>query len=276
MIDITVLIENTTVSKELTPQHGLSLLIKSRESVILLDTGSDKSFILNAEKLQIDISSVSHLVLSHAHVDHTGGIKAFAEINKTAKIYLAGNPRDKFYFRIKKFIYIPIGISAPRIVFDRITSINTDTRITDDAWMIINTTHTGFRPSLNKYLYMKKDGKKLNDNFSHESTLVIKEGNELVLINSCSHTGVTNIIDSAVKAFPGHRIRSFVGGMHLCNPGGNVYEDVSIIEKFAEKLSGYNITYYTGHCTGEIPFEILQRILGKRLQRISTGMKLMV
>ncbi len=276
MVDISILVENTSVSKDLISKHGLSVLIKTEASCILLDTGPDKSFILNAGRLNADLDSVQHLVLSHAHIDHTGGLDAFDKINKTAGIYLAGNPRERYYFRIKKYIYLPVGIRASRSVLNRISTVNENTKITADAWIIKNTSTGGFRPSLNKYLYMKNEGNKLNDDFAHESTLVIIDGKELVLFNSCSHSGVTNIIESVIKAFPGFRVRSFVGGMHLCNPGGSVYEDAASINEFAAQLSEYDIKYYTGHCTGEVPFGILKKRLGNRLEKISTGMKLSV
>lgn len=276
MVDISILVENTSVSKDLISKHGLSILIKTPDSRILLDTGPDKSFILNAGRLNADLDSVHHLVLSHAHIDHTGGLDAFDKINKTARIYLARDLRERYYFRLKKYIYLPVGIKASRSVVNRITSVNTDTKITEDAWIIKNTSTGGFRPSLNRYLYIKNEGNKLNDNFAHESTLVIVDGKELVLFNSCSHSGVTNIIESVVKVFPGFRVRSFVGGMHLSNPGGKPYEDAASVKEFAAQLSEYDIKYYTGHCTGEVPFGILKQRLGNGLEKISTGMKLTV
>lgn len=276
MIDIEILVENTSISEKFKHRHGLSIMIRTNDSAILLDTGPDKTFISNAAVMKIDLSAVDYLVLSHAHIDHTGGLKAFTKINKSAAIYLADNPLNKYYFRIKKYLYLPIGIKGTRSINKRIQVLTGNTMITDNIRVIMSDETDGFRPSLNKYLYQKKDGIKVQDDFKHESTLVIIDKKELVLFNSCSHSGVSNIIESVRKALPGYKIRSFVGGMHLCNPGGNVFEDPENIEKLAITLAKFKINYYTGHCTGKIPFGILSKTPGLNIEQISTGMKLKV
>lgn len=275
MVDISILVENRSIDKKFRKKHGLSLLINRGDSSILLDTGPDSTFIKNAALMNKNLSAVKHLVLSHSHVDHTGGLDAFAEINNVSSIYLADSVENRYFFRLG-FLFIPVGIKANPSTKKRIKEISSDTEIADNAWIIMNRSGHGFRPSLNRYLYMKKDKQKVHDTFEHESTLVVADGNELVVFNSCSHSGVSNIIETVRKAFPGRHIRSFVGGMHLCNPGGSKTEELKDIERLASELSGYDIIYYTGHCTGEIPFSVLQGKLGNRIQKISTGMELSV
>ena len=55
---ILTLLENTTLQQGLTPKHGLSLYIETHNKKILSDTGPDHTFIENAEKLAIDLSTV--------------------------------------------------------------------------------------------------------------------------------------------------------------------------------------------------------------------------
>jgi hypothetical protein len=75
------------VSKsELVAEHGLSLYIETDHKKIIFDTGQTGHFILNAEKLGIDIRDVDYLILSHGHYDHTGGLKKFLEINSKAAV----------------------------------------------------------------------------------------------------------------------------------------------------------------------------------------------
>ena len=81
MINTTVLLENSLYNRNLKKAHGLSLLIKTPEQHILLDTGPDSKFYKNAKKMGIDLSKVDSLVLSHAHYDHTGGVNKFCKLN---------------------------------------------------------------------------------------------------------------------------------------------------------------------------------------------------
>jgi len=272
MVRIKILVENTSRDDRLTARHGLSMLIHTAQSRILLDTGPDDTFIRNADLMNTELTSVEHLVLSHAHIDHTGGINAFAGINDDAQIYLAGDPGKRYYFK-KGVFYIPVGLKGRNRVRKRIRNVEGTEKISSDAWMVECSKADGFTSSLNRNLYMKENGKKVCDDFRHESTLVIQDGRDLILFNSCSHAGVSNIIESVKEAFPGYRIRSFVGGMHLCSSAGKKREKRASIEKLGMELSRYGISYYTGHCTGEAPFQQLKKILGDRIEAFSTGME---
>ena len=80
------LMENKTDRDGLVAEHGLSVYIDTHGRKILFDTGASELFIKNAEKLNVDLSAVEELVISHGHYDHTGGVPAFCEINKIAPV----------------------------------------------------------------------------------------------------------------------------------------------------------------------------------------------
>jgi len=75
-LKITTLIENNPDDNNLlSSEHGLSLYIEIDEMKILFDTGQSGDFIKNAEKLNVDLSNLKYVVLSHGHYDHTGGFR---------------------------------------------------------------------------------------------------------------------------------------------------------------------------------------------------------
>lgn len=76
---ITTLIENAHASGNLISEHGLSLYIETKKHKILFDTGQSNAFILNAEKLNIDLKQVDIVIISHGHYDHIGGLIHFFE-----------------------------------------------------------------------------------------------------------------------------------------------------------------------------------------------------
>ena len=73
---ITTLIENTQgEDMHLKYEHGLSMYIEAPDCNILFDTGQSGNIVDNAKKLNIDLSKIDVIVLSHGHYDHCGGIK---------------------------------------------------------------------------------------------------------------------------------------------------------------------------------------------------------
>ncbi|MFS8541429.1 MAG: MBL fold metallo-hydrolase [Tissierellales bacterium] len=74
---IKTLVENTALSKNFASEHGLSLYIEANSRKILFDIGASGLFLENAKKLNLDISEVDYLIISHGHFDHGGGQEFF-------------------------------------------------------------------------------------------------------------------------------------------------------------------------------------------------------
>lgn len=274
MVRIKVLLENMKSDAVFKNRHGLSLFIESGEQSILLDVGPDSKFLYNSKLLNVDISSVKTLLLSHNHIDHTGGLDSFSNVNNIANIYLFGDKNRKYYTKVAKFFNYPINLKCSDETKKRITSLEEDFRIDDKIFFIRNTVDIYPKSSLNKDLYMQIDGKKTHDTFLHEGILVIEDNNELVVFNSCSHNGVMNSIETVMKVFPDKKIRAYVGGFHFCNPVSKQNEDNKALDEFANYFSDKDIKLYTGHCTGEYAFNYLKKQLGNKIHQISTGMEL--
>ena len=55
---------------------GFAAIIESDGNQILFDTGFRPNTVLeNADSLNIDLSQIEHVFLSHNHLDHVGGLK---------------------------------------------------------------------------------------------------------------------------------------------------------------------------------------------------------
>ena len=110
-LKIIPLVENTVTSQNLIARHGLCFYIETRDHKILMDLGPNDTFLRNAAALDIDISEIDMVVLSHGHSDHVGGLRAFLNANDTAKIYLNRNVMDPHFIKVEG-IPCPIGIDA--------------------------------------------------------------------------------------------------------------------------------------------------------------------
>lgn len=70
---------NTYIDQYYLGEPAASYYIEAGECRILFDTGYSDAFLYNADKLGIDLGKLTHIVLSHGHNDHTGGLKYLKE-----------------------------------------------------------------------------------------------------------------------------------------------------------------------------------------------------
>lgn len=263
------LIENTKGDRDCLFEHGLSFYVETKKHRILVDTGAGDSFIRNADRLFVDLKQVDMAVLSHGHYDHAGGISAFAQINQKAVIYmhsLAGEP----YFHEKEGKYRYIGIdseilSLPQIVFTR-----GEKQIDDGIFLFGDVRGRKLWPSGNRELRVKKEDGYCQDEFLHEQYLVLEEDGKRVLLSGCAHNGILNILDRYREIF-GSEPDAVISGFHMQKKAGYTEEDIAVIREIGEKLKKSRTLFYTGHCTGEIPFRIMKECMGEKLLYVHSG-----
>ena len=87
---IIVTYDNNPYREGLTTSWGFSCLIRGMEKTILFDTGGNSSILLkNMKKLSINPQEPDIIFISHAHGDHTGGLAAILEKNKSTTVFFA-------------------------------------------------------------------------------------------------------------------------------------------------------------------------------------------
>jgi len=87
-VRIVVLIENYACGRGLVAEHGVSFFIQDTDGQsVVFDTGQTGGFIHNAGVLGVDLKKTAHLVISHGHYDHAGGLTAFLRMNRKALVY---------------------------------------------------------------------------------------------------------------------------------------------------------------------------------------------
>ncbi len=263
---MTVLIDNVA-AEPLAAEWGLSILIKADGRKILLDTGAGSLFAQNAERLGIELSDVDVGVLSHAHYDHADGLDTFFALNREACFLVrAGSCENCYGIKEGKPKYNGIRKGILEEYESRIQYVNGTYEIADGIWLLPHRKADYSTIALRNQLYAMRGGKLCPDDFAHEQSLVIETEKGLIVFNSCSHTGMANILADIQEMLGRNDIAAYVGGLHLYKMTD---EEIGVLCGEIQRSSIRHI--YTGHCTGEHAFSLLKEELGDRIEQFSSG-----
>jgi len=271
---IITLMENTQKDDSILAEHGLSLYIETQKHKLLSDCGCTDAFIKNASVLGVDLSAVDSVFLSHGHYDHSGGILPFTKINNNASLYMQKKALLPYYHKTETEERY-IGINPAIGDLPQLRLLNGDVIIDDELSIFGNVTGRELWPKGNLELKKKVGDDFVQDEFDHEQYLVITEDSKKVLISGCAHNGILNILNhyySLYNSYP----NAVISGFHMKKKTEYTEEDIATIKETAKKLCNLPTKFYTGHCTGEVPFEIMKEIMGEQLTYIHSGDTLII
>ncbi|MBF0206809.1 MAG: MBL fold metallo-hydrolase [Oligoflexia bacterium] len=254
---LTVLIDNNTIIDQyLYGEPAVSYFIEDEDIKILFDAGYSSAFILNAEKLNIDIASINYLVLSHGHDDHTRGIpflieklkRSYSDIDTRKRPKLLAHPRA-LEPKSLELDNLNIGVDIPPEYLQKFFSL----LLTDKPYYLNNKfVFLGQIPSIFDFEQREAVGlcthnnQKENDFLLDDSALVYKSLNGLVIITGCSHSGICNIIKYAQDVCAEKRIVDIIGGLHfldISSTSVRISKTIDfLLQNFPEKM-------HPCHCT---------------------------
>lgn len=213
IMKLAVLMDNNTyIDHYYCGEPGLSFYIENGEDKILFDTGYSDMFLKNAEKMDIDLSLVNKIVFSHGHNDHTNGFKYYNEKfgANNVKVFCCSGCFDP---KFAKQGYIGSPLSENEIKgLCKLSFIDEPTEISRNLY---------FLGKIPEYFDFEKrysigvNEKGEKDYILEDSAMVYKTDNGLFIITGCSHSGICNISEHAVKVFGDNRIIGILGGFHL-------------------------------------------------------------
>ena len=293
---VDVLLEDTAVVKRppkavgeeiptdtLLAEHGLCLLVKVQQGAekhtIMLDTGYNSMSVLhNMDILAVDPNELEAIVLSHAHMDHTGALHAILE-KISNPIPLVVHP-DAFLY--PRFLEEKDGSKKrfPRTLvrndFEqrnvKIHESKAPTPILDGAILVTGEVErtTDFEKGVPNAL-IERDGNLEPDPIKDDQSLVINlKDKGLVIITGCSHAGIINTILYAKKLTGIEKVYAVLGGFHL---SGAFFE--KILEKTIDELKALSPAVVVPmHCTGRKAMELLARQFPPAFALNSVGSKI--
>lgn len=263
-IKIATLMENNTSRSELYKEHGLSIYIQADDKCILFDTGQTDNYLKNAEKLNIDLSQLDYIVLSHSHYDHTGGLNALTEKGWIPDKLLVGNGffNEKYKSvdnKELKYIGYPFKKSLMDMQNISIEEVSSDmVNLSENIMLFSNFQRKSDYEHLNNKFYVKYNDTMHLDHFKDEVVLAAKMEKGLFVILGCSHVGVVNILET-ISQRTNMNIYGIVGGTHLVDADDTRIENtiVYLKEKNIQKIG-------VSHCTGEKAEKRLKEAFGDK------------
>ncbi|HHF99020.1 MAG TPA: MBL fold metallo-hydrolase [Candidatus Aerophobetes bacterium] len=262
-IKITILCDNIVEKSSLLAEHGFSVLIETEKIKILFDTGQGLCLRHNAKVLNVNLTSIDKVVVSHAHYDHTGGIKEI--LKKNPKIPIHAHP-DIFNPKYKKspngkmdYIGIPKFLLKSKSSFNFVLNEG-PFHLTKDILLTGKIPRETAFERTNEDFYIKTDKGYIEDDLKDDQALVINTNSGLVLILGCAHSGLINTLNYAVKLTGKNNFHLVLGGTHLKNANNQR------IKKTAALLSSFQIEKIVlSHCTGIQAFINLHHVLGDKV-----------
>lgn len=278
---LVALIENTKANEKLRCEHGLSLYMEQDGKRFLIDSGASDKLFVNARRMKINLDRLDCVMLSHNHYDHAGGLEALLRRYPRLKIYAKAACNNHFYHK-SGFVKFEIG-QLERLYGERPENFilfNSFQQISENVFMMSNEVFDKKMICRDRHLYMLDGRRTVRDDFSHESFIVVfptgRKEDGCVIISSCSHNGIVNIIKTVMHTWENSPILSVVGGFHLMGSSKTrlnceqEYVD-RLIDELAELETG---ALYTCHCTGEMAYNMLKEQLGDKIQYLRTGEEL--
>jgi 7,8-dihydropterin-6-yl-methyl-4-(beta-D-ribofuranosyl)aminobenzene 5'-phosphate synthase len=271
-------------SASLRAEHGYALLLTVRRdgesASILYDAGLGRDTVqYNMDVLGISVGDLRAVALSHGHADHHGGLEGmFRRIGRRG-MPLVLHPD---VWRERKIVF-PTGVEmhlpppsyhdldreGVEIIEERGPSLLLDgtVLITGQVERV-----TDFEPGFPIHQARTAEGAWEPDVWVWDDQAVVchVKGKGLLVLTSCSHSGVINVLLHARRITGIDQVYGLVGGMHLT---GGLMEPL-IPRTLAELATIAPSVVVPGHCTGwrathelsrQMPDAYIQSSVGTRL-----------
>lgn len=283
--------------KTLVSEFGLAMHVESQRGSeirnVLADFGfTPEALVNNIGLLGIEPAALDALVLSHGHYDHFGGLAGFLRQTKGSL-----KPKIPFYvggeecFCSREWTAPPIQgnfgaldrraleeadvnvtfAEGPAIVADHAFTSGQVPLTTYEKVLSPTKMRIGLVDGVGCYpdQFTEEERRQaiIPDQFRHEIAMIFNlKGRGLVVLTSCSHRGVVNIVKQAQKVSGVRKVHAVMGGFHLAPFKDDYVEEV--VASLKEIDPDYIIPM---HCTGEPFWDIAKQELPGKLLRSYTG-----
>jgi 7,8-dihydropterin-6-yl-methyl-4-(beta-D-ribofuranosyl)aminobenzene 5'-phosphate synthase len=267
---VTILYDAFSDNKSVTKDWGFSALVEHDGKRILFDSGNNPEiFEHNVKALNVDLTKLDFVVISHRHTDHASGLKYLLKINPGVTVYVPADGDNGFggsEFPHQAFFRPEPSLPAKMRYFDGAYPEHMRSgKLYDTGHFVLVDKLTEVAPGIFLLYTVSSIPRTLE---LPELTLAIKGPHGLILVDGCSHSGIEEILQAASAVDPHTHI--VFGGLHL------VRTPVPDIDRLVDALKNkWKLDEIApGHCTGEPAFLRLQKAFGDRYHYAGAGTRI--
>jgi 7,8-dihydropterin-6-yl-methyl-4-(beta-D-ribofuranosyl)aminobenzene 5'-phosphate synthase len=241
---------------DLEQDWGYSALIEFEGRRILFDTGDNAAlFQKNVEKLHVDLSRLDMVIVTHAHGDHTSGLRYVLSKNPRVPLYVPDDPTFTGTTLPPGFLTTDARPELPA----EMRYFGGGPRPEPRGWMAwTDTSMTPVRGPMTIAPHIRVVSlvsEKPAFKGLREISLVLDTPKGPVVFAGCSHPGIEGIMAAATMNDPEKPVYALFGGLHLLQDSEaqidgtlGVLGDTYHVQRMA-----------VGHCTGELAFLKIQQ-----------------
>ena len=273
-VRLTSLCDNTA-SFGFLAEWGLAILIEVDGSKVLFDTGMSTIAAHNARRLGVDLSELDAIVLSHGHIDHTGGLKDALAMAGPTEVVAHPDIWFQKYKTSEGRIGSPNGIPFSREELESWgASFALGTSPMEVGPGIVT---SGEIPMLCQQETVDTRRRRRTeegletDALTDELALAILTPQGLIVVLGCGHRGPINTIRRLQEVTGEERVHTIVGGTHLAEAS------TDRIEWTLSELGALGpSTVACAHCTGFKAASMIAAAFGDDFVDLCAGSRLVL
>ncbi len=211
-VKVTTLVDNNVWMKGLRSSWGLSLYVEinseEERHIILMDTsGSFDVLFSNARKLEVNLSDVEAVFISHWHLDHCGSLSHVLPLLKQKTPVYVPSKSSSGIRKIREAEGTPIICS-------------------DHVYLMEGVMSTG----------------EIEGGLSEHSLVINITDKGLVILSGCAHPGIVNIVKRAQQVSGISKVYALMGGFHISSKREGAYVAELLRELGAKLVSPCHCT----------------------------------